>query len=101
MQPLIDITLQILKESWFILRESSLYILLGFLIAGAIHVFLRTEHVARFFGKGKIRSVLYAALFGIPIPLCSCGVLPTAVALRKRGATAGATASFLISTPES
>src|SRR5262245_66325740 len=54
----------------------------------------------RFLGRGKIRSVLWASAIGTPLPLCSCGVLPTALGLARQGATKGATVSFLISTPE-
>jgi uncharacterized membrane protein YraQ (UPF0718 family) len=57
--------------------------------------------VVRHFSKGRFKSVFKAAILGIPMPLCSCGVLPAAVALRKRGANKGATTAFLISTPES
>ncbi len=56
--------------------------------------------ILRFFRRGRIRSVLWASAIGTPLPLCSCGVVPTAVALKKQGATKGATVSFLISTPE-
>lgn len=49
---------------------------------------------------GKIRSVINASLAGLPLPLCSCGVIPTAMSIRKRGANRGATLSFLISTPQ-
>jgi HflK protein len=54
----------------------------------------------RFFGAGKVKSVLWASAIGAPLPLCSCGVLPTALGLRRQGASKGATVSFLISTPE-
>src|SRR5262245_21043436 len=54
----------------------------------------------RFLGRGKIRSVLWASAIGTPLPLCSCGVLPTALGLSRRGATPGATVAFLITTPE-
>ena len=91
----------ILYEAWEILDESSLYILFGLFIAGLIQAFVRKERIAKYLGHQKIKSVFYAALFGIPLPLCSCGVLPTAMSLRKQGASKGATASFLISTPES
>jgi len=75
--------------------------LFGFFIAGILYVFIKPETVGRYLGKGRVRSVLLAALAGIPIPLCSCGVLPAAVSLKRQGANNGATMSFLISTPES
>ncbi len=94
-------TIGILYEAWEILDESSLYILFGLFIAGLLQAFIRKERIAKYLGSQKIKSVFYAALFGVPLPLCSCGVLPMAMSLRKQGASKGATASFLISTPES
>lgn len=60
------------------------------------------EKVLSYLGEsaGKVRSVINASLMGLPLPLCSCGVVPTALSLKKRGATKGATLSFMISTPE-
>ena len=91
----------VFSQAWFLLLESSVYVLFGLLVSGILHVFLSPSSVVRHFSKGRFRSVLKAALLGIPIPLCSCGVLPAAVALRKQGANRGATTAFLISTPES
>ncbi len=73
----------------------------GLLVSGLMRVFLSPYAVARHLGHGRFRSVLKAALIGIPLPLCSCGVLPAAIALKKQGANNGATTAFLISTPES
>jgi uncharacterized membrane protein YraQ (UPF0718 family) len=91
----------ILKESWHLLLEASVYILFGMLVGGILKVFLSPSFVADHLGRGKFSSVIKAALFGIPIPLCSCGVLPAAASLKKQGANNGATTAFLISTPES
>ena len=91
----------ILQESWHLLLEASVYILFGMLVGGLLKVFLNPSFVADHLGKGKFSSVIKAALFGIPIPLCSCGVLPAAASLKKQGANSGATTAFLISTPES
>ncbi|MCG6880196.1 MAG: SO_0444 family Cu/Zn efflux transporter [Deltaproteobacteria bacterium] len=88
-------------EAWHLLLESSIYVLFGLLVSGLLRVFLNPESVARQLGRGKFSSVFKAALLGIPLPLCSCGVLPAAVSLRKQGANTGATTAFLISTPES
>ncbi len=90
-----------LSETWELFLDASLYILFGILVAGLLKMFLSPETVARQLGKGKYSSVFKAALFGIPIPLCSCGVLPAAASLKKQGANNGATTAFLISTPES
>ena len=65
------------------------YILLGFLIAGLLHVFVKPSAMSRHLAGGGLKPVVKAALFGIPLPLCSCGVLPTAVALRRQGCVKG------------
>jgi hypothetical protein len=88
-------------ESWQLLLDAAVYILFGILMGGLLKVFLSPAYVARHLGRGRYSSVLKAALFGIPLPLCSCGVLPAAAALKKQGANNGATTAFLISTPES
>ncbi|HET6348879.1 MAG TPA: SO_0444 family Cu/Zn efflux transporter [Candidatus Krumholzibacteria bacterium] len=84
-----------------ILRDSSPFLLLGFALAGLIHVLMKRFPgiTAGLSGPGN-RPVFLAALVGAPMPLCSCSVLPAALALRRQGASKGATASFLISVPE-
>ena len=93
--------LDIMRQSWNLLLESSVFILFGLLVSGLLRVFLSPGAVAVHLGRGRFRSVFKASLLGIPIPLCSCGVLPAAAALKKQGANNGAVTSFLISTPES
>lgn len=88
------------QSLWGIINEMSPYILLGFIIAGFLHVFVKPSAMTRHLAGGGLKPVVKAALFGIPLPLCSCGVLPTAVALRRQGASKGATTSFLIATPQ-
>lgn len=83
-----------------ILNEMSPYILLGFIIAGILHEFVRPETMSRHLSGKGWRPVVKAALLGVPLPLCSCGVLPTAVGLHRQGASKGATTSFLIATPQ-
>src|SRR6266436_5980820 len=95
-----DFLLQVVGEAWSILREASLFLLLGFVLAGVFAVIVPARLLTRFLGRGKIRSVLWASAIGTPLPLCSCGVLPTALGLARQGATRGATVAFLISTPE-
>jgi uncharacterized membrane protein YraQ (UPF0718 family) len=87
--------------SMTMLNQASLYILFGLVIGGLLKMFLSPAYVAAHLGNGRFSSVLKAALLGIPIPLCSCGVLPAATSLKKQGANNGATTAFLISTPES
>ncbi len=91
----------LLFASWDMLQQASIYILFGLLVGGLLKMFLSPAYVAAHLGSGRFSSVFKAALLGIPIPLCSCGVLPAATALKKQGANNGATTAFLISTPES
>lgn len=79
--------------------EMAPFLLLGFLLAGILHVWVPRNLYVPKISKPNFKSVLLSALFGIPLPICSCGVIPTAVALRKEGASKGASVSFLISTP--
>ena len=76
------------------------YLLFGFAVAGVLHVSIRKEFVQRWLGKPGLRSVVKASVLGVPMPLCSCSVIPVAASLRKSGASKGATASFLSSTPQ-
>jgi uncharacterized membrane protein YraQ (UPF0718 family) len=89
-------------ESWHMFEEAAPYLFLGFAVAGLLHAFVPDDKILKYLGRsaGKFRSVFNASLLGIPLPLCSCGVVPTALSLKNRGATKGATLSFLISTPE-
>ena len=91
---------KILLESWNVLCLSAPYMLFGFFIAGLLKAFLPDDFIARHLGKESRSSVIKAALFGVPLPLCSCGVLPAAAGIRKQGASKGATTAFLIATPE-
>lgn len=91
----------LLTAIWWILKESSLYLLIGFGLAGVFHVLLsRWTGLAKKLRNGSIRSVLWAALVGVPLDLCSCSVLPVALTLRRKGARPGAVYSFVISVPE-
>ncbi len=83
-----------------IFNEMSVYLLLGFLFAGILHVLVPQQLFSKYLSQNNGMSVLYATLFGIPLPLCSCGVIPTAMALYKEGASKGAVVSFLIATPQ-
>ena len=77
------------------------WLIIGFFIAGIIAVCLPRDFVMRFLGtSGGIKSIVRAVMIGVPLPICSCGVIPISTALRKNGASKGATAGFLISTPQ-
>ena len=89
-----------MNELLDIVNEMSPYLLAGFLVAGIMHAFVPSWVYGRYLAQPGFRSVLYAALAGVPLPLCSCGVIPAAMSLRREGASRGATTSFLIATPQ-
>lgn len=89
----------LLIETWRLFAEMAPYLLFGFFIAGILHVIMPQEKIYRHLSANNLSSVVKASLFGIPLPLCSCGVIPVAAHLKKEGASDGATISFLISTP--
>jgi len=76
------------------------YLLFGFIFAGFLSVLVTPETVEKHLGGRGFWPVFKAALFGIPLPLCSCGVIPVSASLRKHGSSKGATAAFMISTPQ-
>lgn len=90
----------LLNEIMVMFLEMSPYMILGLLFVGILHLAVTKEMVSKYIGKKDIWSVFKASLFGVPLPLCSCGVIPTSVFLTKNGASKGATISFLISTPQ-
>lgn len=89
-----------MNEILELINRMSPYILLGFFLAGVMHAFVPNGLYQKYLGTKSFRSVLNAAILGVPIPLCSCGVIPTAMSLRKEGASKGAAVSFLIATPQ-
>jgi uncharacterized membrane protein YraQ (UPF0718 family) len=83
---------------WNVWVELAPWLLLGALVSGVIHVFLPTDFVRRHLtGRGSIAK---AVALGVPLPLCSCGVIPAGLGLKKDGASDGAAVGFLISTPQ-
>ncbi|AKB38629.1 Transporter [Methanosarcina siciliae C2J] len=92
----------ILMASWEIFVEAAPYLIFGFGAAGVLNVVVPDQKIVDYLGNsaGKVRSVINASIAGLPLPLCSCGVIPAAMSIRKRGANRGATLSFLISTPQ-
>jgi uncharacterized membrane protein YraQ (UPF0718 family)/copper chaperone CopZ len=95
-----DILAKIITEGWLVLGQMAPYLLLGFLVAGALSVFISPEWVERHLGGRGLGPVLKASLFGIPLPLCSCGVIPVSASIYRHGASRAATTSFLLSTPQ-
>lgn len=89
-----------LDELWFLLLEMAPWLLLGLIFAGLLKVYFPQKHIDKYLGKSTFKSAVNASLLGIPMPLCSCGVIPTGISFYKNGASKGATNSFLISTPQ-
>lgn len=97
---MLEALIGIANECWQIFVEAAPFVLFGFFAAGLLKVLIPEKVIVKHLGGNGFRSVFKASLFGIPLPLCSCGVIPVAVGLRKQGASKGATASFLVSVPE-
>ncbi|MCF7855135.1 MAG: permease, partial [Candidatus Pacebacteria bacterium] len=89
-----------LSLAWQVTRQLAPWLLFGALVAGLLHVLLPPNFVQRHLGKGNFKNIVKASLFGVPMPLCSCGVIPAAIGLKKDGASDSATMGFLISTPQ-
>jgi uncharacterized membrane protein YraQ (UPF0718 family)/copper chaperone CopZ len=87
-------------ELLYILTEMAPYLMLGFIFAGLLHLLFPKKRVRKYMGQNNFRSIFNAALLGVPLPLCSCGVIPTGISFYKHGASKASTVSFLISTPQ-
>ena len=85
---------------WEICLEMAPFLILGFVFSGIISVFIDDTLVYKQIGQKKFSSIIKSTLMGIPLPLCSCGVIPVAATLKDYGASKGATTSFLVSTPQ-
>ena len=92
--------LKIPGDFWEVVGEMSPYLLLGFGLAGVLFVLISPRVVERHLGGRGIWPVFKASLFGVPLPLCSCGVIPVSASLRRHGASKAATIAFLLSTPQ-
>jgi len=97
---MLDLISNVAWETWLITARMAPYLLLGFLVAGGLSVFISPVWLERHLGGRGMGPVFRAALFGIPLPLCSCGVIPVGASLRQHGASRAATTSFLLSTPQ-
>ncbi|MBU4485488.1 MAG: permease, partial [Candidatus Delongbacteria bacterium] len=94
------IGLELLKSIYEIFIEIAPYMILGLFFVGLLHIFFSKEFIIKHVGKDNTASVIKSSVLGVPLPLCSCGVIPTAVYMAKNGASKGAVVSFLISTPQ-
>ncbi len=92
--------LDVMRAIWEVTAEMAVFLLLGFLVAGLLSVFIDPQWLERHLGGRGLGPVLRASLFGVPLPLCSCGVIPVAASLRSHGASKAATTAFLLSTPQ-
>lgn len=92
--------MEFLESMAYMLCQMAPYILLGFLIAGVMHAFVSQRSMSRHLSGSGLAPVVKAAMIGVPLPLCSCGVLPTAIAMHRGGASKAASTSFLIATPQ-
>lgn len=92
--------LNLLQSTWRVALDGAPWLLLGLVVAGVIRAWVPAAVILRLLGRGRFGAVLKASLVGAPLPLCSCGVLPAAVALHRQGAPRGAVVAFLIATPE-
>jgi hypothetical protein len=90
----------ILVDFWATVAEMSPYLLFGFFVAGILSVLVSQELVERHLGGSGIWPLLKASIFGVPLPLCSCGVIPVSMSLHKHGASKGSVIAFLLSTPQ-
>lgn len=88
------------SEIWVITNELAPYLLLGLLFAGGLNTYVKRSFIKNHLGGTSFSSVFKAAVLGVPLPLCSCGVIPTGISFKQQGAGKGATVSFLISTPQ-
>ena len=96
---MVEFLLNIIKETVDLWTAMAPYLLLGMFFAGILHVFIGTDFITRHLGGNNLCTIIKASLFGIPLPICSCGVIPVAASLQKEGASKSATLSFLVSTP--
>ncbi len=92
--------MEFINAVWSTILALAPSLIFGLMIAGILHVFVRKDRISSHLGQPGFRSSMKAALIGVPLPLCSCGVLPAALGLRRDGASKGAVTSFLISTPQ-
>lgn len=97
---MIDFAKSMLVEFWATVADMSPYLLFGFFVAGLLSVLISQSLVERHLGGRGVWPLIKASLFGVPLPLCSCGVIPVSMSLHKHGASKGATVSFLLSTPQ-
>ena len=100
MEQALNMLKEVLVHAWAVLGEMSPWVLGGFGVAGVLSLWLNARVVREHFGGGRFGAILKAVALGVPLPVCSCGVIPLGASLRKHGAGKGPTAAFLMSTPQ-
>ena len=100
MNNLIKYIILFLNEIWSLTLMMAPYLLLGMLISGLLSIFINKDFVFKHIGSKNFISIFKSTIFGVPMPLCSCGVIPVAATLKESGASKGATIAFLVSTPQ-
>ncbi len=95
-----DFIKPIITDFWGTIAEMSPYLLFGFFVAGLLSVLVSQQLVEKHLGGKGLWPLLKASIFGVPLPLCSCGVIPVSMSLHKHGASKGSTIAFLLSTPQ-
>ncbi|NDV63167.1 SO_0444 family Cu/Zn efflux transporter [Puniceicoccales bacterium CK1056] len=96
----VSLIIRYLKETWWLTSEMAPYLVLGFVIAGVLRAFFTEEWVRRHLGQKGLYQIVKAVIIGIPLPLCSCGVIPVAASIRRQGGSRGAVAAFTAATPQ-
>ena len=89
-----------LIEIWSLILMMAPYLLIGMFVSGLISIFINKNFIYKHIGPKSFTSILKSTIFGVPMPLCSCGVIPVAATLKESGASKGATIAFLVSTPQ-
>lgn len=95
-----EFVINIINEVAIFYNEVAIYLLFGFLVAGILHILFPESIIRRHLGKNSFGSVIKSTIFGIPLPICSCGVVPVAVSIKNSGASKGSVVSFLVATPQ-
>ncbi len=96
----IELFRNFLTATWLVLTQMGPYLIFGFLVAGILSVYIDSEWVEKHLGGRGLLPAIKAAIFGVPLPLCSCGVIPVSTGIYRHGASRSATTSFLLSTPQ-
>ena len=95
-----QVLINILYNFWNLSIEMAPFLLLGFLLAGLLSIFISKELIKKHLSNKSKYAVIKSVILGIPLPVCSCGVIPLAASIREKGASKGSTASFVTSTPQ-